>query len=124
VRVAFVPKDDRQFLGCYIGGADGGAPELSAAAVFDTGSSRTSRQSLFRRPGGNAGAYWDFRSVYTPTENRGQFYCAQRLLCAVLRLAEAAGAAGVQVSAQAETIRKDCFARGFHVTNEDELGAR
>ena len=124
MRVAFVPKDDRQFLGCYIGGADGGAPVLSAAAVYDTSASRSSRESRYRTPGGNAGAYWDFRSVYTPTENRGQFYCAQRLLCAVIRLAETAGAAVVLVSAQAKTIRKDCFARGFQVTNEDELGAR
>ena len=40
------------------------------------------------------------------------------------RNAKAEKAAGVTVTAQAETIRRDCFSRGFAMTDKDMLGAR
>jgi hypothetical protein len=119
VRVGFVAKDHRHFLGCYVGDVYGGTPVLSAAAVYETGAGGSRRST-----GTGTGRYWDFKSVYTPSENRRKFYCAQRLLCHVLALAKAEKAAGVTVTAQAETIRRDCFSRGFAMTDKDMLGAR
>ena len=71
---------------------------------------------MFTRPkAGVKRGMFAVRAVYTHPAYRKQFYCAQRLLCAVIFHARAAGAAGLEITAQNPTILRDCKARGFQV---------
>ena len=69
------------------------------------------REDLARR----LGVIWDIKAVYTTPKFRGTHFCAQRLMCKIMHEARkpGSGASGVAVTAQADTIRRDCLSRGF-----------
>jgi hypothetical protein len=64
------------------------------------------------------GLIWDIQAVYTHPDFRREYYCAQRLICKVLANAREAGVAGVSVTAQHDSIRRDCMSRGFEPTGK------